>query len=198
MTGNSLSVAAQPRVAESPHLIHGTYDGYANHVCRCGRCTRAHTIYFTQYMEARAVQLGPCEIAGCERGQYAKGLCQPHYERQRTGSTFEGPIRESTVLDRELRCVSCQEWLPDACFPHSSAMPHRRGRHAQCIDCGLKARREYRKRGRVPCEDCGTFVEGKGRANTRTGKHGGRVQLDPNRPYLCKPCASSRMRKAAA
>jgi hypothetical protein len=59
---------------------------------------------------------------------------------------------------------------------------------AQKKEAATARRRAYRERNKVPCEGCGTPVEGKGRSNTRTGRYE-RVKLDPNRPYLCKPCA---------
>jgi len=66
-------------------IPHGTYNGYKNYKCRCVACTKAHTKYTYELIAKRADMMGPCIFPDCEFGQYAKGLCKAHYERQRTG-----------------------------------------------------------------------------------------------------------------
>lgn len=169
---------------------HGTPNGYRNLGCRCAACRHAGVEY-TKYMNGvRAIRLGPCSVEGCERGQYAKGVCHTHRERQLNGRDLTAPIHESSVRPHSLRCRTCQEWLPDSCFQRSRHEAHRRGRHVSCRDCGSQERAAYRQANKVPCEGCGEkLVEGKGRANTATRRGGTRVQLDPNRPHLCRSCA---------
>jgi hypothetical protein len=98
--------------------------------------------------------------------------------------------RVTSVRDGALRCLTCRRWLPDSAFTWGQFGDHRRGRHTQCSECQVKMRTAYRAEHKVSCEGgCGRMVEGKGRPNTRTGRNGKRVKLDPNRPYFCRPCA---------
>jgi hypothetical protein len=103
--------------------------------------------------------------------------------------------RTSVRLDDDgnavwVRCTTCREWRVPADFTRGQRYPDLRegGFHNQCRPCNTVLRRSYRQRNRVPCEDCGTPVEGKGRANTRG---------PADRPYLCRPCAMRRLRAAA-
>ena len=72
------------KVLNEDHLVHGTYDGYFNHGCRCIPCTRAFAKTYRE-MQARRAEKTPCSVEGCQNGLYAKGVCKPHYERRRTG-----------------------------------------------------------------------------------------------------------------
>lgn len=128
------------------HIVrHGTYNEYQNYGCRCDDCRHACGVYQANYRRERAARLGPCGVSGCDRGQHAKGLCRAHYERLRvTGRVGDATIAGSSVRDGELRCSTCQEWLPDTEFPRSSAEPQRRGRHFSCRPCNTELRRAHR------------------------------------------------------
>jgi hypothetical protein len=39
-----------------------------------------------------------CEITGCDRPHFGKGLCQGHWTRLRNGSTKTGPLGTADVL----------------------------------------------------------------------------------------------------
>jgi len=69
----------------SHETVHGTENGYSNRGCRCSECREAHRIAFAMRVRKRELELGSCRVRGCETGQYAKGYCKAHYERQRTG-----------------------------------------------------------------------------------------------------------------
>lgn len=75
-------------------VVHGTDDGYSNHGCRCDECREAYGIAYGMRQTIRGRRLGSCSINGCDLPQYARGLCHPHYERQRTGRPMVVPIRE--------------------------------------------------------------------------------------------------------
>lgn len=69
-----------------PHVVeHGTVNEYSNYNCRCDDCKRAWRDWYRESARRRRLFLGPCTIPGCEIGQYSKGLCKPHYERERDG-----------------------------------------------------------------------------------------------------------------
>lgn len=71
---------------------HGTQHGYMNGGCRCPRCRAAHAEYYHLRKNR------PRARCRCGRYVYAKGLCQAHYERQRTTGSpqFDKPLKKST------------------------------------------------------------------------------------------------------
>lgn len=74
-------------------IPHGTAGGYSNHRCRCKRCRAAHAAAHRRYLASRT---RPCSVSGCTRSVYAKGRCQPHYERKRLDRADpDGPIKET-------------------------------------------------------------------------------------------------------
>jgi hypothetical protein len=72
---------------------HGTANEYGNFGCRCLKCREAWRVEIALSQKARSVMLGHCLMEGCEFGQYAKGYCKAHYERQRTGRSINGVLR---------------------------------------------------------------------------------------------------------
>lgn len=77
-----------------PHVVeHGTINEYNNWGCRCDLCKQAWRYWYRTYAHNRRLSLGPCTIPGCDIGQYAKGMCKPHYERDRSGRSMSAPIQ---------------------------------------------------------------------------------------------------------
>jgi ribosomal protein S27E len=99
-----------------------------------------------------------------------------------------GILRRTSIRDGELKCGVCKEFKPDSEFPTNRIEVRRRYKHTSCKSCGNAARKAYRAKNKVPCEICGTLVEGKGRANSGV-RDGVRVPLDPDRPFLCRSCS---------
>lgn len=138
---------------------------------------------------ARWRRSGRCPRCWAPATRYAGGvsaLCRGCWARRQATS----------VRDNELRCVDCGEWKPDREFALNRAAPARRGRHPVCRPCGTVRRRREREARKVPCERCGAPVNGD-RPNSRAGRNGRRIRLDPNRPYLCRPCSVGRRVEAA-
>jgi hypothetical protein len=95
-------------------------------------------------------------------------------------SACAGKIRATSVRGNELLCLTCRKWQPHEAFPMGGNRA-RSGRHQQCRTCNTDAKREWRKRVRVPCSHgCGTMVEAKNRRY-------------PNKPHECRPCAMRRI-----
>jgi hypothetical protein len=67
--------------------------GYVNRGCRCATCRRAWREW-KRASAARRALLSDCEVEGCDRGAYARGMCKPHYERARVGLPLVVPIQE--------------------------------------------------------------------------------------------------------
>jgi hypothetical protein len=76
-----------------PLTPHGTENGYQNYRCRCAECREAWRVAHRKRMLDRRLKLGPCSQPDCQRGQYARGLCHTHYERQRRGKSLDPPIQ---------------------------------------------------------------------------------------------------------
>lgn len=135
----------------------------------------------------------PCTVCGEPCSRYRQQGDYPRCQR------CAGADRQTRFRLDELgqvaavRCQACRRWLDPGLFQRNRT--DSRGIHEQCRECGTRARRAYRQAGRVPCEGCGTLVEGKGRSNARADRRtGGRIVLDPGRPYLCRSCAVKRAR----
>lgn len=141
----------------------------------------------------------PCDVCGAtawnaarrprprEDGRTLCRVCAGHERRTRV--RFDEDWNVAAI-----RCVTCEQWQPLENFNKGTNLRDLRegGVHTECKACNTRRRTAYRASRKVPCEDCGTPVEGKGRPNSRTLRGGGRVQLDPNRPYLCNPCVIER------
>lgn len=103
------------------------------------------------------------------------------------------PVCGAPKVVRSEVCRDCYHATVRA--EHGSPAMWRHGcRCARCTGHQTKVRAEYRRLNQVPCADCGTPVEGKGRPNSRSSNRG-RVPLDPNRPHLCRSCALKRNRR---
>jgi hypothetical protein len=95
---------------------HGTTNGYTNLGCRCYECRSA----WREYVREKNHRLG----------------------RHRPWSEYLADV--TTVRDSELRCVRCQNWLPDVAFAARRTNEHRRGRHEWCTACCTENRRQLR------------------------------------------------------
>ncbi len=102
--------------------------------------------------------------------------------------------REGVEVDADgrvlrVRCVTCKAWQEPGVFCRGVRYRDLRdgGFHNECRPCGTARRIRYRDEHRVPCESCGTPVEGKGRPNTKSAKAGRRA-VDPDRAFLCIAC----------
>ena len=58
-----------------------------------GRKVMAKSLCSACYQEERVKNMPPCNVEGCQIGQTARGLCQTHYRRLRSGMFIEKPIR---------------------------------------------------------------------------------------------------------
>lgn len=121
-------------------------------------------------LSLKSIMSGTCVDCGKQGISRHGDRCVPCAQIHRTTS-----VREDT-----LRCDRCQRWLSDESFGSAPGrFPHRRNRRRRCRQCDTWERKQYREKGKVPCEGCGKMVEGKGRARGE----------NPDRPYLCFHCA---------
>lgn len=85
-------VSREGLLLKDDKVVHGTYDGYHNHGCRCRPCKDANTAWYRNESKIRAAR-ADCSVPGCDGGLYAKGMCHAHYERQRTGRPLTPVIK---------------------------------------------------------------------------------------------------------
>lgn len=69
-----------------------------------------------------------CEVEGCERKHYAKGLCEPHYQRRKKGqsliekSVYEQSPEEKFRAKFTVATTGCWEWnFPNKTYNHPRA-----------------------------------------------------------------------------
>lgn len=55
-------VLADKAIGWRSEIIHGTYDGYANHRCRCEACTKANTDYYRERRHALGIHRPVSEV----------------------------------------------------------------------------------------------------------------------------------------
>lgn len=89
-------------------IVHGTFDGYNNHVCRCDACKAAGKEY-------RLSRLVPC-ANHCGRKikprKEHSGLCRECSRVARLGPDKHGT--ESQYTNRGCRCDACKEAMAEA------------------------------------------------------------------------------------
>lgn len=61
-----------------------------------------------------------CTIDGCTRPIHCHGLCNPHYRRQRRGTSMDTPIRAYTPRTTSCEIPNCQRthYALGLCRPH--------------------------------------------------------------------------------
>lgn len=101
---------------------------------------------------------GECVACGGPRARYTRrnrgyedsGMCHTCWaESKQTRFRFDEMGNLAAI-----RCGTCKQWKDEGLFP--SNREDSRGKHAQCRECGTKARQRSRERRKVPCVYCGT------------------------------------------